>query len=107
MKATHVNTQCPLSGEDVDAEVTVDFKGAKVALCCKKCQGKFSAEKHGSKVVMNNAGNDKCVFSGKDIDAEAHAVVSFKVALCCGKCAKKFASDPDKGVAKLEFAKSE
>jgi hypothetical protein len=106
VKAVHVNTQCPFSGEDVDAEITADYKGAKVALCCKKCQGKFDAEKHGSKVVMDNAGNDKCVFSNKGIDPEAHAVISFQVGLCCGKCAKKFAAEPDKALAKVKFAKA-
>ncbi len=107
VKAVHVNTACPISGEDVDAEITADLNGAKVALCCKKCQSKFDAEKHASKVVMDNAGNDKCILSGKDIDAEANAVVSIKVGLCCGKCAKKFAADPEKAIAKLEFAKAE
>lgn len=106
VKAVHVNTQCPVSGEDVDAEITTDYHGAKVALCCNKCLKNFDAEKHGSKVVMDNPGNDKCVFSGKALDEEAHAVVSVKVGLCCGKCEKKFTEAPDKVIAKV-FAKAE
>ncbi|MFT4637901.1 MAG: hypothetical protein ACI8T1_001216 [Verrucomicrobiales bacterium] len=106
VKATHVNTKCPVSGKAIDAEKLVDFKGAKVAVCCEKCQANFDAEKHGAKVVMDNAGNDKCVFSGKEIDAEANAVVSIKVGVCCGKCAKKFAEDPKKAMAKVEFSKA-
>ena len=77
-----------------------------MAVCCEKCQANFDAEKHGAKVVMDNAGNDKCVFSGKEIDAEANAVVSIKVGVCCGKCAKKFAEDPKKAMAKVEFSKA-
>lgn len=107
VKAVYVNTKCPVSGEDVDAEVTVDFKGAKVALCCEKCQAKFDAEKHGEKVVMDHAGNEKCVFSGKDIDAEATTVVSIPVAFCCGKCVKKFKEAPEETIGKVEFDKAD
>ena len=102
IKASHVNTKCPLSGKDVDGATTVDFKGAKVGVCCEKCEAKFDASKHGDKVVMDRAANDKCPFSDKDIDAEAHAIVSFKVGLCCGKCAKKFAAAPDETLAKAK-----
>lgn len=106
VKAVHVNTKCPLSGKEVDGETTVSFKGAKVAVCCEKCEAKFDAETHGEKVVMDNPGNAKCVFSDKDIDPDANAVVSINVGLCCGKCAKKFAEDPDKAVAKVKFDKA-
>ncbi len=107
VSATYVNTKCPLSGKEVDTAVTVDYKGAKVGLCCEKCQAKFDAKEHGSKVVMDNAGNEACVFSGNDIDPDANAVISVQVGLCCGKCAKKFAEAPDKAIAKVEFAKAD
>ena len=32
-----VNAKCPISGEDVDKSVTVDFNGKKVAFCCSDC----------------------------------------------------------------------
>lgn len=106
ISASHVNTKCPFSDKEADGSTTVDFKGAKVAVCCEKCEAKFDAAKHGAKVVMDKAANDKCPFSDKEIDAEAHAVVSFQVGLCCGKCAKKFAADPDKTLAKVAASAS-
>ena len=105
VKALHVNAKCPFSGEDVDPEVTAAFQGAKVAFCCNQCQSKFDPEKHAAKVVLDQAGNDKCVFTGEDV--EARAVVSIKVGFCCGKCVKKFSAAPDKAIAKVKFAKAE
>ncbi|MEM7384781.1 MAG: hypothetical protein AAF514_07525 [Verrucomicrobiota bacterium] len=106
VEAKIVNSKCPISGEDIDSDKVVDFNGAKVAVCCGKCEKNFDAEKHGAKVVMDVAGNDKCIFSNEDIDADAHAVVSFRVAVCCGKCEKKFAGAPDDFIGKVEFAKA-
>lgn len=31
------NTKCPITGDPVDAAVTVAFEGKKVAFCCKDC----------------------------------------------------------------------
>ncbi|MCH1505141.1 MAG: hypothetical protein L7V86_16285 [Verrucomicrobiales bacterium] len=107
IKASHVNSKCPLSGKDVDGATTVDFRGAKVGVCCEKCESKFDAAKHGEKVVMDKAANDKCPFSDKDIDAESHAIVSFQVGVCCGKCAKKFAAAPADTLAKVSVSDSE
>jgi len=36
-KLPKVQVACPVSGEVVDTEVTVDHNGEKVAFCCKKC----------------------------------------------------------------------
>ena len=101
VEAKVVNSKCPISGEDVDAEKFVAYKGAKVGVCCGKCQKKFDAEKHGAKVVMDVAGNDKCPISGED--AEVNVVVSFDIGACCGKCKKKVTANPDKYIAKVKF----
>jgi len=37
--------KCPLSGQAVDAEKTVEVAGVKVAFCCENCQGKVAAAK--------------------------------------------------------------
>ena len=104
--ASYVNSKCPISAKEVDGSTTVAFKGATVAVCCEKCEAKFDASKHGEKVSMDRAANDKCPFSDKAIDPDAHAVVSIQVGLCCGKCAKKFSEKPDDFLAKV-FAKAE
>ena len=32
-----VNTKCPMMGEDIDPTLTVNYKGMRVAFCCKDC----------------------------------------------------------------------
>ena len=38
-----MNTTCPLSGRAVNASVTSEHEGKKVAFCCAGCKGKFDA----------------------------------------------------------------
>lgn len=35
------NTVCPVSGEEIDPEVTYAYNGKTYALCCKSCLKKF------------------------------------------------------------------
>jgi len=35
------NTVCPVSGEEVDPEITYQYDGKTYALCCKSCLKKF------------------------------------------------------------------
>ncbi|HEX7899539.1 MAG TPA: hypothetical protein VF950_17355 [Planctomycetota bacterium] len=39
-----INTKCPLSGKDVDANATSVYKSQTIAFCCGNCKGKFDAE---------------------------------------------------------------
>jgi hypothetical protein len=37
-----MNSKCPMQGEPVDKDdPTTDYKGGKVAFCCKNCMAKF------------------------------------------------------------------
>ena len=38
-----LNVNCVVSGEAVDANVTVDYMGGKLAFCCDKCKAKWTA----------------------------------------------------------------
>jgi hypothetical protein len=38
-----LNVNCVVSGEPVDAGVTVDYMGGKLAFCCDKCKAKWVA----------------------------------------------------------------
>jgi len=102
--ATHINSKCPISGKAVDDSKTVDHNGQTVALCCGKCEKSFTADpgKYASKIVADNAGNDKCPISGKAVDAAQVAVYTKNVGLCCGKCKKKFDGDPDAMITKVK-----
>jgi YHS domain-containing protein len=39
-----VNTICPVSAEDVDGDITHEYKGTTYALCCKSCLKKFKQD---------------------------------------------------------------
>lgn len=47
-----VNTVCPVSGEEIDSEITTIYNGKTYALCCKSCLKKFKKdpEKYVSKL---------------------------------------------------------
>lgn len=104
-----VQVACPLSGEPVDKEKTVDVNGVKVAFCCEKCQGK--ADKAADKLALlfddktfdkAYTLQNKCPVSGKDIDVTK--TVDYKgkkVYFCCGNCPKAFEKEPAKYEAKL------
>jgi len=39
-----LNTKCPVSGDDVDKEVTETYKGRTIAFCCKDCVKDFNKD---------------------------------------------------------------
>ena len=41
--AKTLNVNCVMTGEAVDAGVTVDYMGGKLAFCCDKCKAKWTA----------------------------------------------------------------
>lgn len=103
-----VNAKCPVSGKAVDAEQTAVYHGAKVGFCCEKCLAKFEADPAplAAKIAFDTAANEKCIVSGKAVDAEQVAKFTAAVAFCCEKCKGKFDKDPDKSIAKVEFDKA-
>lgn len=46
-EAKPFNTVCPVSGEDVDKDITYEFEGKTYALCCKGCVKKFKKDPQG------------------------------------------------------------
>ena len=47
--AATLNAHCPIMGEQLDPDVTVDFDGGKVGFCCEKCVAKWKALDDASK----------------------------------------------------------
>jgi YHS domain-containing protein len=43
-KGKPVNIVCPVSAEDIDEDITYEYKGVTYALCCKSCLKKFKAD---------------------------------------------------------------
>lgn len=46
-----LNTICPVSKEEADSKIVAEYKGQKVALCCKTCLKKF--QKNPEKYIKN------------------------------------------------------
>jgi YHS domain-containing protein len=93
---------CPVSGKPAKITSAVDYKGAKIYLCCDGCPKAFAANtaKYATKAnhqlyQTGQAKEVKCPIAGKDLNpATAIAVSGKKVAFCCNNCKGK--------VAKLE-----
>lgn len=43
-KGKPVNSICPVSGEEIDQDITYTYSGKTYALCCNKCLKKFKAD---------------------------------------------------------------
>lgn len=39
-----LNTVCPVSGEEADAQITYEYKGKTYSLCCNTCLKKFKKD---------------------------------------------------------------
>jgi len=94
---TLFNDKCPISGKEVNAEKTSDYK---VEFCCKNCKGKFDKEpaKYLEKAAEAEAGT--CIFNGKPAKTSSTLTVGF----CCGNCKAKFDEEPNKYIGKVTAA---
>jgi YHS domain-containing protein len=108
-----IQVACPISGEDVDPDTAVEFKGTKVAFCCNNCKKKFEDANDDKKIELVFADLDKgftlqttCPVSGKPIKTDQVVEADGEnVYFCCGNCPAAFKADPDKFKSKLpQFA---
>ncbi len=106
-----VQVACPVSGEPVNKEDTIETGNAKVSFCCEKCLAKYNAADDDGKLKLlfspaamkkGFTHQTKCPVSGKPIDPE-HSVEykGQKVYFCCPHCPAAFEKGPEKYVAKL------
>ncbi len=90
---------CPVSGKQVKAEAAVDYKGAKVYLCCEGCPtafakdtAKFAAKANAQLVATGQAAQAKCPISGGPTKEGTEVKVgASKIAFCCKNCQGKVA----------------
>jgi YHS domain-containing protein len=88
---------CPVSGKQVKADAAVDYKGAKVYMCCPGCPAgfekdtaKFAAKANAQLVATGQAKQAKCPISGGPTKEGTEVkVASTKVAFCCKNCQGK------------------
>jgi len=105
-KLPKVQVTCPVSGEPVDPDVTVDYKGEKVAFCCGGCVKKFKADPdaYKAKLTASYTYQTKCPVMGKDINPKAFTTLKSgeKIYYCCPGCDSKLRGNPEKYTEALE-----
>jgi YHS domain-containing protein len=101
--------KCPISGQAVKADKTVDYKDGKVYFCCPKCVAAFTANNakwiakaNGQLVATGQMVQGACPISGKALNADTTIeVAGAKVTFCCPKC--KAATEAATGDAQIEM----
>lgn len=106
--AEPANKKCPVSGEEVDAEVTSKHT-VVIAFCCERCQAGFKKDPKAEKFAkglteaLGKPVNSVCPVSGEETDTGKTAVHEGQlIAFCCGKCLAKFEEDPKPIAAKVK-----
>ena len=106
------SVKCPVAGKEIKiaAAKTVEYKKAKVYVCCDGCVGKmkkdatkFAAKANHQLLVTRQARQTKCPMSGGKIDKKQFVKASgVRVAFCCDQCkGKAEAVKGDKQIAAL------
>lgn len=88
---------CPVAGKPANPNQTVEYKGAKVSLCCGNCKAaftknpaKFAAKANLQLVATKQAKQVNCPFAGKPVNpAQSVTVAGTEVKFCCGGCKAK------------------
>lgn len=100
-----VQVTCPVTGEPVNADVTIEQGGKKVAFCCKGCVKSYQADpaKYQAKLANSYTYQTKCPVMDEEIDPKVFmtSAKGQKVYLCCKGCDKRLAANPAKYMPKL------
>jgi YHS domain-containing protein len=104
--------KCPVSGEAVSKDASVDYKGAKLYFCCKDCAASFAKDKakYAAKanlqlVVTGQAVQKSCPLTGGKTNAStAIDVGGAKVVFCCNGCKGKVSRMTPAAQLKAVFA---
>ena len=89
--------KCPVSGEAVSKDASIDYKGGKLYFCCKDCaatfakdKAKYAAKANKQLVVTGQAVQKSCPLTGNPTNAStAIDVGGAKIAFCCNGCKGK------------------
>jgi len=99
-KREKIQVKCPVSGEEIDEQVTADYNGKKVAFCCKSCKKKFVADpaKYQARLASAYTYQTKCPITGETITPSSFTVLPTgeTIYYCCNGCDKKFRSNIEK-----------
>jgi YHS domain-containing protein len=118
-----INKKCPLTGKDIVAGRTSEYKKQTIGFCCADCKGKFESDpkKYIGKVKefkkkktssveeisLADPINKVCPVSGKDVNVTKTSEYEGQlIGFCCDDCKGKFETDPKKYIGKVkEFKK--
>jgi hypothetical protein len=109
--AKDVALVCPVSGQPVSEEHSVEFKNGKIQFCCGDCAKAFNSSNEVHVAMANHqlfaSGQyvqKGCPFSGGKVNAEQHcAVGGADIQFCCPNCRGKAESVSDEDRLKLLF----
>lgn len=104
--------KCPISDKAAKSDHAVDYRGAKVYLCCGGCpdafakdKAKYATKSNHQLVQTSQAKQEKCPLSGGDLNKEATVeVAGVKVTFCCNNCKGKVEKAKDDEKLELVFA---
>jgi YHS domain-containing protein len=95
-----VNTECPGSGQAVDAEQVALYNGFAVGFCCEDCEAQFNDASDSKKAAVIaksvKAVNTECPGSGMAVSGETFAAYhGVLVGFCCEDCEAEFMNADD------------
>ena len=103
--------KCPMMpDEDVQEDIFVNYRGAKLYFCCKMCKSKFAdaqmeyAAQANQQLVQTGQYIQKaCPFTGRPVaNGETVEIAGTKVGFCCGNCTERV-EDAEDDATKVEL----
>ena len=93
------DVKCPVSGQKINPDATVEHNGGKVYFCCENCPkafkadtAKFTGKANHQLVQTAQLKQVACPLTGKDVNPDISVdVAAVKVGLCCNGCKGKVA----------------
>lgn len=103
---------CPVSGQPIDKEHSVAYKGAEVYFCCPNCPkafekdtAKFATKANLQLVQTEQAVGKKCPLTGRPLNKEQMvSIEGVDVQFCCMNCKGKVAGMDKKEQVEAVFA---
>jgi len=105
--------KCPVSGKPINPEVSVEYGGGTVYLCCAGCAKpladnpeKFAAKANLQLVRSGQAEQVGCPISGRPVNPDVSTMVAgVEVGFCCGGCKGKVEKAEGDEQVELVFGK--
>lgn len=104
--------KCPVSGDAVSKEASIDYKGGKLCFCCAGCISKFKKDtaKYQAKaneqlVITGQAKQVRCPCGGKPDPSTKMKVCGIDVCFCGEKCQGKVKSASADKQCEMVFVK--